>query len=221
MDNDLLVEAQIEDGAALIRQLTRDRFEVFVAFWVKRSEEDSWRFYVASSSVRADERKLPFEFVYAAFEKIPDCSFDPLNVKLIAATNPIAVAAVALRDRSLSREPKRFLKKRLGNLATAEICIFPRQLPLEVREVSSGSWQVLLNKFDDFWLTCQSEADARAIAKARVLEVELLDQQTLDAALATELEKTADVMAKYGLGFGTGRLRHDAPRLLQKECVAS
>ena len=52
MDTELLVENKIEDGAALIRQLIRDQFEVRVAFWVKRTEEGLWYLYIATPTNR-------------------------------------------------------------------------------------------------------------------------------------------------------------------------
>ena len=221
MDRELLVQTQIEDGAALIRQLVRDQFEVNVAFWLKRTEESLWSLYVATTSVSEEQLNGARRKVYDALTKIPDCSISPSEFSVITATDPIARGAVALRDRSPSREPKHYHGQRLGKLATEEVCIYPRLFPLEVRVAPSGSWQVLINKFDDVWLTCDSEDDARTIAKACVLEVEALEIRTSDEELATELEKTADVMAKYRMGFGSRSLRHSAAIVRQQECVAS
>lgn len=218
MDTDLLVENKIDDGLALIRQLWRDQFKVEVAFWVKRTEEGLWYLYIATSSVTAEKLNAAYRVVYAALTKISGCSVLPHEVKVITFTDPIARDAVALRDRSPTpiREPKRYLGKRLGNLATEELCLYPRRFPFKVREVSNGPWQVLINEDDDFWLTCDSEDDARTIAKAHVLEDEALELRTSDDALAIELEKTADVMERYRMGFGSRSLRRRAQEVRQQ-----
>lgn len=210
MDSDLLVENTIADGAALIRQLIRDQFEVTVAFWVKRTEEGLWNLYIATSSVSAEKLNERHRIVYEALTKIPDCSVLPSNINIITDTDPIARDAVALRDRNPSREVKRYRGKCLGNLATEELCIYPRRLPLEVRELSNGPWQVLISEFDDVWLTCDSEEDARTIAKARVLEEVAVGRLNSGEQFAAELEKTADAMEKYRMGFGSRSLKRRA-----------
>ena len=215
MDTELLVENKIEDGDALIRQLIRDQFEVRVAFWVKRTEEGLWYLYIASSSVSAEKLNEAYRNVYAALSKIPECSVSPSEIKIITATDPIAREAVALRDRNPSREPKRYHGMRLGNLTTEELCIYPRRLPLKVRELPNGPWQVLINEIDDVWLTCDSEDDARTIAKARVLEEEALERLNSGEQFAAELEKTADAMEKYRMGFGSRSLRRRAQEVRQ------
>ena len=215
MDSDLLLENKIEDGAALIRQLIRDQFEVSVAFWVKRTEEGLWYLYVATTSVKAEKLNEAYRIVYEALTKIPDCSVSPSEIKVITGTDPIADDAVALRDRNPSREEKRYRGKRLGNLATEELCIYPRRLPLEVRELPDGPWQVLISEIDDVWLTCDSEDDARTIAKARVLEEESLGRLNSGEQFAAELEKTADAMERYRMGFGSRFLRRRAEEVRQ------
>ena len=218
MDTDLLVENKIEDGTALIRQLTLDQFSVTVAFWVRRTETGMWYLYIASSSVSAEKLNEAYKIVYAALSVIPECSVFPSEIKVITSTDPIARAAVALRDRNPNpiREPKFYRGIRLGNLTTEELCVYPRRFPLEVREVTNGPWQVLINKPDDVWLICDSEDDARTIAKASVLEDEALELRTSDEELAAELEKTADVMTKYNMGFGSRSLRRRAQEVRQQ-----
>lgn len=217
MDTDLLVENKIEDGTALIRQLMRDRFSVTVAFWVRRTEAGLWYLYIATSSVSAEKLNEAYRIVYAALSEIPECSVLPSEIKVITFTDSIALAAVALRDRNPNpiREPKFYRGIRLGNLTSEELCMYPRRFPLEVREVTNGPWQVLINKPDDVWLTCDSEDDARTIAKASVLEDEALELQTSDEELAAELEKTADAMERYRMGFGSRSLKRRAQEVRQ------
>ena len=150
-----------------------------------------------------------------ALTEIPECSISPSEISVIAATDPIAADAIASRDRNPSRETKRYRERRLGNLMTEEVVVYPRRFPLKVREALNGPWQVLISEFDDVWLTCDSEDDARTIANARVLEEEALEQQHPNEALAKELEKTAQVMEKYRMGFGSRSLRWHAQEVRQ------
>jgi len=215
MDTDILVESKIEEGAALIRHLISDQFAVSVAFWVKRNEEGLWYLYIATSAVRAERLNDAYRIVFAALTDSPEYLISPSEIKVITSTDPIAADAIALRDRNPSREPKRYRERRLGNLTTEEVCIYPRRFPLEVREVPNGPWQVLISEFDDVWLECDSEDDARTIASARVLEEEALEQKHPNEALAKELEKTAKVMEKYRMGFGSRSLRWHAQEVRQ------
>ncbi len=217
MDTDLLVENKVDDGATLIRQLIRGQFAVTIAFWVKRTEAGLWYLYIATSSFRAEKLNEAYRIVYAALTEIPDCSVSPSEIKVITETDTIARDAVTLRDRNPNpiREPKHYHGRRIGNLATEELCIYPRRFPLDVREIPNGPWQVLISEFDDVWLTCDSEDDARTIAKARVLEEEALELRNSDEQLAAQLEKTADAMERYRMGFGSRSLRRRAEEVRQ------
>lgn len=214
MDTDLLVENKIEDGQRLIHLLIRDQFEIRVAFWVKASADSLWELWLASSAVDPKNIGDALGEVYDVLNKIPDCGVTPLEITLIECSNPIARAAVALRDRYYSRVPVRYQGKRLGNLTTEELLIYPRRFPQEVRE-REGRWEVQISETDDLWLSCDSEDDARAIAAARVLEDEALSRLKTGPQFAAEVEKTADVMEKYRMGFGSRFLRQRAEELRQ------
>lgn len=212
MDTDFLVENKVEDGQRLINLLIREQFDVGVAFWVRTSEDSLWQLWLASSAVGPGSMGDALRKVYAVLSKIPDCGVSPSEITLIESANPIARAAMALRDRYHSRIPVRFHGKRLASLATEELFIYPRRFPLEVRE-REGHWEVLISEPDDVWLTCDSEEDARAIAAARVLEYEALAQLRTGPQFAAELERTADVMERYRMGFGSRFLRRRAQEM--------
>src|SRR5215213_8800160 len=129
MDTNLLVENKIEDGAALIRHLIGDQFAVSLAFWVKRNEEGLWYLYIATSSVRAERLNEAYRIVLAALTDSREYLISPSEIKVITSTDPIAADAIALRDRNPSREPKRHRERRLGNLMTEEVVVYPRRFP--------------------------------------------------------------------------------------------
>ena len=72
--------------------------------------------------------------------------------------------------------------------------------PFPVRKVGDNHWEVLIipkNK----WLACASEADACAIARAPLLKHHCIAEERNDPAFADELEQTAEVLARYDIGF--------------------
>jgi hypothetical protein len=210
MDSGLLVATKIEDGQRLINLLIRDQFDVRVAFWVKMSEYGRWQLWIASAAVDPKNKGDALQKVYEVLGKLPGGGITPMDLTLIEATNPIARAAIELRDRYSSREPIPYRGERLANLATEELLIYPRVFPWSVREGSEGRWEVLISERDDVWLTCDSEDDARAISAAPVLQYEALERLKSGELFAAELEKTADAMEKYRMGFGSRFLRRRA-----------
>ena len=207
MDTDVLVDDRIEDGRRLVTQLVRDRFEVRAAFWVKTSEESLWQLCIASPLIDAAHLGDAYSTVFAALGKTPDCSVTPSELKLLNITDPIVREVIAVRDRYSSRKPLPYRGKRLGTLAIEEAVIYPVRFPLETRELPDGSWEVLISEADDVCITCESKSDAQLIAHARVLEHEALARLKTGLPFAAELEKTADAMEKYRMGFGSRFLR--------------
>ena len=68
-----------------------------------------------------------------------------------------------------------------------------------VRGVAPGGWQVLVVP-EGRWVRCQSEGDARAIARSPVLEHEALLGLGSGEDLALRLDDTSQVLARHGLG---------------------
>ncbi|HUG94399.1 MAG TPA: hypothetical protein VML55_26445, partial [Planctomycetaceae bacterium] len=217
MDSGLLVENKIEDGQRSIRQLVDDQFPVAVAFWVKTSEEGLWYLYIASAAVDTQKANEAYRIVYGALDKIPGCSILPYEIRLLNSADPIAGDAIALRDRYPIRKPTRYHGQRLGSLMAEEVFFYPRPSPWEVRGLPDGTWQVRISELDDVWLTCESEEDAQAIALAPALKHEALERLKSGDDFAAELERTAAVMEKYHMGFGSRFLRRRAQEVRDRE----
>jgi hypothetical protein len=130
MDTETLVENQINDGQRLIDQLTRDEFEVLVAFWLKTREEGAWQLYIASPSVDMDKLGEAYRKVYASLNRLEQSWVSPSDLKLLNGTNPVAEDALRVRERYPGRSPTRFHGKRLGNISIEEAYIYP----------SAGKW---------------------------------------------------------------------------------
>lgn len=142
MDTAVLVDDRIEDGARLLRQLAADGFDVSVGCWVKTAEEGLWFLYVGSRSLEVGGDKLAdgYRTAYASWTKADAQSITLSDIKLVPASNPIAGAAMALRDRSRDGGPIRYQgSRRLGQMAVEEVYIYPADSPsLTVHAVTSA-----------------------------------------------------------------------------------
>jgi len=133
MDTELLVDSQINAGQLLIQQLTQDDFDVSVALWVRTSEDGLWYLIIASSRVGEQGLSASYQTLYSALDKSGVTSICYSDIKLMPASNPVARAAIELRDRLPARIPTRYHGKRLGTLATVEACIYPK-IPVPLRQ---------------------------------------------------------------------------------------
>jgi hypothetical protein len=217
VDTEILVESRIVDGQKLIRELSRSGFEVSVAFWVRLSESEVWILYIGSRSVSPDKPGEEYATLYTCLNRIPEVSIGLSEIYVIPFSDPIARAAIAIRDCNRKRNPARYEGKRLGNLDIEEAWIYPEPLPWSVRQDPTGRWQVLLSEAENLWLDCQSEEEARVIAAAPVLEHQVLSQAASGPKFAAELRKTAELMAKYRLGFGSRFFRWGAEEAEKSE----
>ncbi len=78
--------------------------------------------------------------------------------------------------------------------------------PFPVRKVGDSNWEVLIVP-KNTWLPCAGEADACAIAQAPILKQHCLAEERHDPDFADDLEKTAEVLARYDIGFEAHFLR--------------
>lgn len=135
MDYELLVEDQIEDGRELISGLVENGFDISVAFWVRTSEEGLWFLYLGTSSIRRMSLADAYRAAYSALRRIPTSNISISNIKIVEDTNPIARAAIEIRDRYPARLPNRYNGKRLGGMAIEEAYIYPRTGQMSRTEV--------------------------------------------------------------------------------------
>lgn len=146
MDTELLVGNRFEDGKRLIAELVRDGFDVAVAFWVKTHDEGLWSLYVGTTAADRQPKGDTYVRVFACLTRIPDPSIEFSDIKLISPTNPVARAAMAIRDRSPARIPIRFQGERLDKLAIEEAYIFPRAAGPMTRDQVMQTIVALMNR---------------------------------------------------------------------------
>ena len=135
MDTELLVDDRVEGGREILAQLARDGFAVTVACWVRAHGTESWYLYLGSDSVNPEKVGDAYGSVYASLYKLPDPWVSLSDMKLLNTSDPIAHAAIAVRDRYPGRIPTRYHGKRLGSLAIEEAYIYPRAGAMTSKEV--------------------------------------------------------------------------------------
>jgi hypothetical protein len=128
MDTEILVDDRFEDGRKLVSQLVQDGFEVTAAVWIK-SNEGSWRLYLASPIATPDRIGDAYRAVYGSLSKVPASSVSLSEIKLVSPENPIARDVLEIQRRFPGRIPTRTRRPKLGDLAIEEAYIYPRVTP--------------------------------------------------------------------------------------------
>jgi hypothetical protein len=155
MDTDLLVTSHIDDGRRLLEQLDRDRFPVSVAFWVKRSDEGSWRLYIASPTFDQERFGESYRNLYSSLDRLKGLSdsVSPADISLITDTSPIAKDAQDIRDRYPSRNPVGYRGERLGDLSIYEAQIYQEVRPIRLsftvayyRQGETNNWRATIER---------------------------------------------------------------------------
>ena len=101
MDTDTLVENLIDDGQKLVAELPQHGLEVVAAFWLKPSVDGKWYFYVVSPVVDAEGLIKAYRRLHPLVRARPQPSWiDPLKIKLIGPSNPIARGMLAIPGRA-------------------------------------------------------------------------------------------------------------------------
>jgi hypothetical protein len=100
MDTGTLVRELREDGQKLVDRMRQNGFEVTTAFWLKPSQDDRWRFYVVSPLVEQEGPSKAYANLHPLIYQMPQpFSIDPLEVKLIGPTDPLAQDILAAQSR--------------------------------------------------------------------------------------------------------------------------
>jgi HEPN domain-containing protein len=128
MDTDTLVENLIDDGQKLVEELPQRGFEMTAAFWLKASEDGKWRFYIVSPLVDAEGSIKAYMRLHPLVRAMPQPFWiDPLKIKLIGPSNPIArdVTAILGRVRGPRVGPIRWRGTWLGDSSIEGAYLYP------------------------------------------------------------------------------------------------
>src|ERR1700694_4570599 len=101
MDTESLVENLIDDGQKLVEEVLQRGFPVTAAFWLKASEDDRWYFYIVSPVVDDEGLAQGYRRLHPLVRRVPEpLGIDPLEIKLIGPSNPIAQDVLAIHRRA-------------------------------------------------------------------------------------------------------------------------
>ena len=99
MDYEVLVSDKIDEGGALIAELTRDvSIDLAVAFWVRRSEGGHWSLYLGSAALASKKIGDAFYIINLAMTRIQRKVIGLSDVDILSPSDPIASKAIELRD---------------------------------------------------------------------------------------------------------------------------
>ena len=132
MDQGPLVTEQIDAGARFLAEFQK-YLPVQSAFWLKDSDEGTWNLYVASDQITDDNFDVAYGEVVRIAGQLKDPWFDPFQVKLIGANDPLAQAARELRQRYPGRTSTRFHGKLFGGVSVEEVYLYPAPIPVSAR----------------------------------------------------------------------------------------
>lgn len=127
MDTNTLVSNLIEDGNSIVEKLPHDGFEVTTAFWLKAAEDGQWYFYIVSPVAEKERLNDAYRRLYTLIREMPPRWIDPLTVRLIGPSNPVARDVLAIHTRAPGPNgcPIRWGGTVLGNVRIEEAYLYP------------------------------------------------------------------------------------------------
>jgi hypothetical protein len=132
MDKDTLVENRLDDGRKLVEELPRRGFDVAAAFWLQPSEYGKWSFTIVSPVVDAEGIAAAYRQLHPLVRAMPQpFGIDPLEIKLIGPSHPIArdVLAILGRSRRPGAAPIRWGGTALGNTIVEDAYLYVLPVP--------------------------------------------------------------------------------------------
>jgi len=132
MDTITLGTERIDDADRLIKQLPQAELEAMAAFWLKSTENDKWYFYLVSPVAETTALPQAYGRLHTLIRQMPPpFSIDPLEVRLIGPTNPIARDVLDILRRIPGPQPCpiRWGGIRLGNVSIDGAYLYPLPTP--------------------------------------------------------------------------------------------
>ena len=124
MDQNPLVMEEIKAGAELVRRF-HGYVPVEVAFWLNPSDEGRWSLYIASEKINDTNFDTGYGEVLRIVSELQTPYLDPFQVKLIAAGDPLAKAAVEINRKYPGPMGNRIRGDNFGGVGVEEVYIYP------------------------------------------------------------------------------------------------
>src|SRR5262245_29720675 len=128
MDTESLVEELVNGGQKLVEEVSQSGLLVTAAFWLEASEDDRWYFYIVSPVVDDEGLAQAYRRLHPLIRRVREpLGIDPMEIRLIGPSNPIAKDVLAIHGRAPSPHvsPIRWGGKRLGNVSVEGAYLYP------------------------------------------------------------------------------------------------
>ncbi len=125
MDAITLVEEQIDDGQRLLAQLSKDRFAVRAAGWIKPANEDRWSLYIASPAVDKHGSAKAYADVLKALRALGNVWITGSDLKLIGESHPLVQDMLSVQQRPSGGAPTRLRIALPGGIPVEDIHLYP------------------------------------------------------------------------------------------------
>lgn len=128
MDTTSLVSELTDDGKRIAEHLPQVGFEVTAAFWLKKAEDGQWYFYIVSPLAESERLNDAYSRLFTLIRRMPEPHWiDPLEVRLIGPSNPIAADVLAIHNRipGASKLATHWGGKKLGNVSVEGAYLYP------------------------------------------------------------------------------------------------
>ena len=87
MDKPTLVEADMEAGKVLLRDLDEKNFDVEAALWFYMSDSEEWRLILASTTVDSKGPKVAYEIIQSHLKELEQKNYQ-LSLQNISVVSP-------------------------------------------------------------------------------------------------------------------------------------
>ncbi len=129
MDPEPLVREQIDAGARLIHELAQS-FPIKAAFWVKPSEDDRWRLWVASDQIRDANIREGYQCVVRSSEQLQDPWISPFDVTMANPDDPLVKAVIEASQKNPGKVPMLYNGSNLKGVNIEKLYIYPVPAPV-------------------------------------------------------------------------------------------
>ncbi len=125
MDTTTLVSDLTDEGKKIIDQLLQHGFDVTAAFWLKKTEDGKWRYYIVSPVTESNNK--PYGQLYTLTMQMELNWIDPFTVKLLGPGNPIAKEVLAIHAAHTGKKsrPIHWSGPTLGNVSIEGAYLYP------------------------------------------------------------------------------------------------
>jgi hypothetical protein len=127
MDSEPLVRERIEAGARFIKEFALD-VPIKAAFWVKPSEEERWRLWVASDQLQ--DIGEAYRGVIRSSGQLQDPWFSPFDVKMASPDDPLVKAVFEVQQKYPGKVPMLYNGRLFKGVSVDQVYIYP--IPIAV-----------------------------------------------------------------------------------------